>query len=117
MMDVKTIGRIATLKSKIKSLQEELEELEALAKYELPDGKTQVGKYVVSISSRENVAVKDFDKVKAFLGKMRLSGTYLEQKLNKEFNVYYKTSKPAQAALGDAIELKVSRSLTIKEDK
>jgi hypothetical protein len=113
-MDVK---RLYELKTQIKALEEELAVLEKEAKESLPIGKSQVGNYIINVVARENVAVNDFDKVKSFLGKMRLSGTYLEQKLNKEFNVYYKTSESAQKALGDAVELKVSKSLTIKEAK
>ena len=113
-MDVK---RMYELKTQIKALEEELAVLEKEAKESLPEGKSQVGDYIINIVARENIAINDFDKVKSFLGKMRLSGTYLEQKLNKEFNVYYKTSRAAQAALGDAVEIKVSKSITVKEAK
>ena len=99
-----------------KQLDTELSSLKEEILQEFGDGKTVVDKYTINVVVRETIKVNDLEAVKNyFQGKGLNIDAYVEEKLNSNFNNFYKANNQVQQELGDAVQVDTNRSITVKE--
>jgi hypothetical protein len=112
------VAKYFELAEQKKNIEAQMDTLKGALLVELADGKSVVGDYIATVTTRESVKVVDFQAVKDYLEMAGLTSTYIEEKVKTTFNKFYKElSQEVRDILGGAVSVETSKSITIKEAK